>query len=137
LTAYFIFELRSDLEPEWVQKKVYDLWTRPGYGWDVDVYSREKNGTLVCNMLYYFSDDAECRGRIERILDYLFSVAIDGRIYYYRFDEAMYSYKKSKLKVTLEQLFSDYRPTLGGSCLRYEVTRPRLKSRQDKLAGTE
>ena len=98
MTAYFIFELKSNLEPKSVQKEVYDLWNRPGYGWDVDVHLHEKNGTVVCNLLYYFSDDMESRERIERILDYLFSIAIDGRVYYYRFNEAMDTYRKSNHK---------------------------------------
>ncbi|MEP0914232.1 hypothetical protein NDI45_25320 [Leptolyngbya sp. GB1-A1] len=137
MTAYFIFELKSNLEPKSVQKKVYDLWTRPAYGWDVDVYLHEKNGTVVCNLLYYFSDDTQSRERIEQILDYLFSIAIDGRVYYYRFNEAMDTYRKSSQKVTLDQLFSEYYPTLGGYCLRYEVARPRLKSHQNNPVGAD
>jgi hypothetical protein len=137
LTAYFIFELKSNLEPKSVQKKACELWTRPGYGWDVDVYLHEKNGTVVCDLLYYFSDDTESRGRIERVLDYLFSISIDGRVYYYRFNEAMDTYRKSSQKVTLDQLFSEYCPTLGGYCLRYEVVRPRLKSHQNNPVGAD
>ena len=137
MTAYFIFELKSNLEPKGVQKKVYDLWIRPGYGWDVDAYLHEKNGTVVCNLLYYFSDDTESRGRIEKILDYLFSIAIDGRVYYYRFNEAMDMYRKSNQKVTRDQLFNECCPTLGGYCLRYEVARPRLKSHQNNPVGVD
>jgi hypothetical protein len=128
LSAYFIFELKSSLEPGRVQKKLSDLWNHPRYGWDVDVFQHEKNGTLVCDILYYFPNDPECRERIERILDYLFSIAIDGRVYYYRFNEAMNIYWKSTQRVTLDQLFGDYSPTLGGYCLRYGVARPRLQS---------
>lgn len=135
MTASFIFELKSNLEPKSVQKKVYDLWTCSGWGSDVDVYLHEKNGTVVCDLLYYFSDDMESKGRIEQILDYLFSITIDGRVYYYRFYEAMYSYWKSNQKVTLDKLFGEYCPTLGGNCLRYEVTRPRLKPHQENLNG--
>ena len=135
MTAYFIFELRSNLDPKSVQKKVYELWTRSGYGSDVDVYLHAKNGTLICDLLYYFSDDIGSRGRIKQILDYLFSIAIDGRVYYYRFDEAMDTYYKSTQKVTLDQLFSEYCPTLGGYCLRYEIARPRLKSHQNNSVG--
>lgn len=137
MSAYFIFELRSSLEPERVQKKLSDLWTRPGYGWDVDVFQHEKNGTLRCDILYYFSDDPECRERVERILDYLFSIAIDGRVYYYRFNEAMDMYWKSSQKVTLDQLFGDCSPTLGGYSLRYEVARPRLQSHLNNPNGAD
>ena len=137
MTAYFIFELKSNLEPKGIQKRVYDLWTRPGYGWDVDVDLNKKNGTVVCNLLYYYSDDTESRGRVERILDYLFSIAIDGRVYYYRFNEAMDTYRKSNQKVTRDQLFSEYCPTLGGYCLRYEIARPRLKLYQNNPIGAD
>ena len=136
MTAYFIFELKSTLEPKSVQEKVYDLWIRPGSR-DVDVYFHEKNGTLICDLLYYFSDDTECRGWIEQILDYLFSIAIDGRVHYYRFNEAMDTYRKSSQKVTLDQLFGECCPTLGGYCLRYEVARPRLQSHQNNLNGAD
>ena len=137
LTAYFIFELKSNLEPKGIQKKVHDLWTRPGYGWDVDAYLHKKNGTVVCDLLYYYSDDTQSRERIEKILDYLFSIAIDGRVYYYRFNEAMDTYWKSSQKVTLDQLFSECCPTLGGYCLRYEVTRLRLKSHQNNTSRAD
>ena len=133
MTAYFIFELKSNLEPKSVQKKVHALWTRPGYGWDVDAYLNGKNGTVVCDLLYYFPDDTESRERIEQILHYLFSIAIDGRVYYYRFNEAMYTYRKSSQKVTLDHMFSEYCPTLGGYCLRYEVARPQSKPNQNNL----
>lgn len=133
MTACFIFEWKSNLEPKIVQKKVYDLWTCSRWGFDVDVYLHEKNGTVVCNLLYYFSNDTESKGLIEQILDYLFSITIDGRVYYYRFEEAMYSYWKSNQKVTLDKLFDEYCPTLGGNCLRYEVARPRLKPHQNNL----
>jgi hypothetical protein len=97
----------------------------------------EKNGTVVCDLLYYFSNDIESRERIEQILNYLFSIVIDGRVYYYRFIEAMDTDWKSSQKVTLDQFFSDYCPTLGGYCLRYEVARPQLKSHKNNPAGAD
>jgi hypothetical protein len=89
LTAYFIFEFKSLVEATSIRERVAELWMRPGYGWDVDVYAHEQHGTLICDVLYYFLPNQEDRSRIEQILVYLFSVALDGRVYYYRFSEAM------------------------------------------------
>jgi hypothetical protein len=137
MTAYFIFELKASVEPERIQEKLLSIWDRPGYGWDVDVFHHKKNGTLVCNILYYFSDDPECRERIEKILEYLFGIAVDGHIYYYRFNEAMDMYWKSRQKITLDHLFGEYDPILGGYCLRYEIAQTRLKSCQNKLISQD
>jgi hypothetical protein len=133
LTAFFIFELRTLIEAEVVRAKVLGLWLRPQYrfGFSVDVYSQAKNGTLICDVLYYFSPDEEDRSRIERILDYLFDIALDGRVYYYRFDEATDMYWSAKQKLGIEHLFGDYCPNLGGCPLRYELVRPRLKAQQN------
>ncbi len=123
MTACFIFELRSKVEPETVQQQLSKIWTRSAYGWRVDIFLHEKNRTLVCELLYYFSEDLECRERIEEILDYLFQITVDEHIYYYRFQEAMDWYWKSKQKITIDMLFDEYNPTLGGNCLRYEIFR--------------
>jgi hypothetical protein len=139
LTAIFIFELRTLVEAEIVKAKVSELWLRPGvqYGWEVYVYSQAQNGTLICDILYYFSQDKESRSRIERILNYLFSIALDGRVYYYRFDEATDMYWAAKQKLHIADIFGDYCPNLGGYCLRYELIRPRLKAQQNNSDGAD
>lgn len=121
MTAYFIFEFKSDANPEKIQRNLLEIWKRPCYGWDVDIFRHELHGTLVCNVLYFFFDDPGCRERIEEILGYLFDITVDRRVYYYRFSEAMDVYGESKQIITLDQLLSEFYPTMGGSCIRYEV----------------
>jgi hypothetical protein len=122
LTAFFIFELRTAAGSEEVQNVLSPIWERPGYG-EVEVIPWELHGTFRCEALYFFIDDLDCRNRIEEMLEYLFGIAIDGRIYYYRFSEATYHYFKSPRKLALDDLFSKYYPTLGGYCIRYELQR--------------
>lgn len=124
MTAYFIFEFRSLVEATSIRERVTEIWMRPGYGWEVDVYAHKQHGTLICDVLYYFFPDQEDQSRIEQILAYLFSIALDGRVYYYRFSEAMDMYWSAKQKLDLAQIFGEYCPNLGGLCLRYELIRP-------------
>lgn len=123
MTACFIFELKSEIEPKKAQQQLSKIWMRSVDGQNVDVLPDEKRGTLI-RIFDYFSWDLECRERIEEILDYLFKITVDGHVYYYRFYEATYQYFKSKQKLTLDMLFGEYEPTLGGNCLRYEILRP-------------
>jgi hypothetical protein len=133
LTAFFIFELRTTVESEEIQNVLSSVWKRSGYG-EVEVTWWELHKTFRCEALYFFADDLDCRNRIEEMLRYLFSVAIDGRIYYYRFSEATNYYFKSPQKLTLDDLFSEYYPTLGGYCIRYELQR--LKSKVQETHET-
>lgn len=123
MTAYFIFEFKFNADPERIQGELFEIWRHSGYGSEVEIWRWESHGTLICNLFYYRWNDPGCRERIEKILGYLFNISIDGRVYYYRFQEAMQMYGKSKQKITLDQLFSEYYPTLGSYGIRYEVKR--------------
>ena len=122
MTSYFIFEFKSNADPQKIQEDLLEIWSISEYGWFIDIFHHEKHGTLVCEARYYFHDDSSCRERIERILSYLFKITI-GRVYYYRFIEAMDVYGKFKRRITLNQMFAEYHPTMGGYCVRYEVQR--------------
>jgi hypothetical protein len=133
LTAYFIFEFKSNANPEKIQRDLLEIWSRPGYGWDIDIFRHARHGTLICNVLYCFLDDPYCRERIEKILSYLFDTTIDRRVYYYRFNEAMGMYGKQKRRITLDQLLGEYQPTMGGYCIRYEVKYFQAKAQHNNL----
>lgn len=123
MTACFIFELRSEVESQKVQQQLSEVWTRSINCYFVDVFLDDKKGTLICILDYYFPDDLDGKNRIKKVLDYLFEITVDGHVYYYRFDEATYLYWKSKQKISLDMLFGEFAPTLGGNCLRYEILR--------------
>jgi hypothetical protein len=82
LTAFFIFELRTTAESEEIQNVLSPIWKRLGYG-EIEVIPWKLHGTFRCEARYFFVDDLDCRNRIEEMLRYLFSLAINGRIYYY------------------------------------------------------
>jgi hypothetical protein len=121
LTSYFIFEFKSNADPQKIQEDLLEIWSASEYGWFINIFQK-KHETLVCEALYYFHNDPNCRGRIERVLSYLFNITTGG-VYYYRFIEAMDVYGKYKRRINLNQMLTKYYPTMGGYGIRHEVQR--------------
>jgi hypothetical protein len=144
MTRNATFEFMTNLRPNKVLEDVSKLWT--GIGYDVDIYTLEtcdaikdsiplfcsldyKNSIILFCTLDYVYGEPEEEQMIRKVANYLIEIAIDHRIYYYRYSEAMSMYsseerRKEPTKITVDDLFyPEYEPSLSGNIdLRYMIS---------------
>ncbi len=143
MTRNATFEFTTNLRPHRVLKDVSKLWT--GLGYEADIYTLEtcaaikdgiplsctldyeNNITLFCTLDYVYGEPEE-EQMIRKVANYLMKIAIDQRIYYYRYSEAMSMSNaeergKEPTEITIDALFyPEYEPSLSGNIdLRYVI----------------
>jgi hypothetical protein len=125
MSASAVFELRSDVSEDDIRKHMRSLWDSPlGPSYQSEVSSDPAVGYCV-DLCWFFGDPREDE-QARRIIDYLLSIARDGRLRYMR-DPAFVrgSDPDYSRPITVAEVFqSEYRPRMGSSIhYRYLIAR--------------
>jgi len=83
MSASAVFELQSDVSEEEIRKRLQSLWDTPlGFSYQSEV-SRDAEAGYCVDLCWFFGDAREDE-QARRIVDYLLSIAGEGRLHYLR-----------------------------------------------------
>ncbi len=129
MSALFIFEVKTNQPKAEIRKTLARLW---GFDspYEIAVRSYEPNGSHLCTSgIYMRSHAAEQKIKINQIVNYLFSISSDNRVYYYTWGEYPNEAKEMDDEIEVEDIFAKYEPWLmKGSVsinLRFPLRNPR------------
>ena len=125
MSASAVFEFRSDVSVDDIRRQVHSLWDSAlGSPYQSEVSSDSAVGYCV-DLCWFFGDSREDE-RARHIIDYLLSIARDGRLHYLR-DPAFVrgSDPDYSRPITVDEVFRpEFRPNMSsGIQYRYLIHR--------------
>ncbi len=105
MSAVVTFEIKTVANSPEVLKTITRLWQHE----EADLTPNETSGTIYVTLSYYYAHDSSKllneQAAIKDIIKYLFSIAADGKLYYFR--DGFGDYPDYERALAIDELFTE------------------------------
>ena len=131
MSALFTFELKTNLATNVIEHKIATCLGLELPSYEVDVTPYQPRGTLLCEAGVYSQSNPAQKSRISEVVNYLFSIAEDRRVYYYTWGDRPEEAKDTNFTIEVDDIFERYHPWLRDGAESVELRIPLKAGRQN------